>query len=80
MKISNIILYFFSGIFFMFLTVGALTIVSLFHFFAAGALTQIACEAVTSIDNQTENVLRLPRLHIDNKDNYTVPTYSEIIS
>jgi hypothetical protein len=55
----------------MFLTVGVLTIVSLAHFFAAGALTQIACEAVSSMDNQTENVLRLPKLHIDNKDNYS---------
>ena len=64
----------------MFLTVGVLTAVSLVHFFAAGALSQIACEAVTSMDNQTENMLRLPRLHIDNKDNYTVPPYFEIMA
>jgi hypothetical protein len=46
---------------------------------AAGALTQVACDAIAAMDNRTEHILQIPRIQIENKQNYVVPPYSTIL-
>jgi len=67
------------GVFFIFLTGGALMAVAVAHFMLAGTLTQVICEAVYAQDSRTEEAFRLPKLTVNSRYNYQVPPYSEIV-
>ncbi|CAG7631653.1 unnamed protein product [Allacma fusca] len=69
------------GVFFIFLTFLVFTLVALVHFLLAGVGGQVICEAISSLDSQTEKAFRLPKLSLQQvKDEYEVPGYSKMLS